>query len=164
MRYLENLWNEKDIGLQEVPVLKQVKAGEDAVAVIDATIDGHFRGKSKIVGPFADEETKAPRIFGNNIAFSGKAPKRVQYRDKDNPKIIRYRFEEEQATPKHIDTATLCTRDDRGSTEDTSGDSVKPFVHLIFEDGSQLDLEAVAVKPAKKDPKAKPAADAGGQA
>lgn len=147
MRYLENQWNDKDIGLQDVPVLAQARASEEAIGTIDATIAAHVAGKATVIGPFdADGKIK---VFGNDIAGTGKARERISYKDKDNPKKILYRYEEVPATGKHILTATLSARDERGSVESMEGDLVEPWVHLVYEDGSQVDLLAIPGKKTK---------------
>lgn len=150
MRYLENRWSDKDVGLQEVPVLHQVRASDEAVATIDATIEAYFKGdkKSEVLGPFGEDGEL--KVYGNNIAGTKKARIRASYRDKEDPKTIKYRYDETPATAAHIDTATLCTRDEHGSADD-----VKPWVHVIFEDGSQIDLLAIAGAPAAKKSKSK---------
>ena len=149
MQKLENQYHNKDVGLQDVPVLMQVRASDDVVKSIDATIEAFFAGKAKVIGPFdADGNLK---IFGNNIAHSGKARVRIQGRNPDNPKLITYRYEEKPATEAHILTAVYNTRSDFGGFDDLDGNAVKPWVHLVFEDGSQADLLALDVpKPAKE--------------
>jgi len=151
MQIIENHWITKDVGLNEVGVLRQEKATEEAKAVIAATVDAHFAGKLKPIGPFDADGN--PKIFGTNIAFGGKARIRIAYKDPDNPKLIKYRFEEKPATKAHIMAAVLCTRTEDGSLTTPDGEDVKPWVHLVFEDGSQLDLEAVAVKAKAPTPK-----------
>ena len=158
MQKLENLYHNKDVGLADVPVLQQVRAGEDVVKSIDATVAAFFAGKATVIGPFdADGELKK---FGNDIAHSGKARIRVQARDAENPKKIVYRYEETKATEKHIMTAAFNTRSDFGSVDDLEGNAVKPWVHLVFEDGSQADLVAVHPPKVKKSKDDGAAADA----
>jgi hypothetical protein len=148
MQKLENMYHNKDVGLQDVPVLHQVRASEEVAARIDATIDAFFAGKAKAIGPVdGDGEFKK---YGNDIAHSGKARTRVAGKDPDNPKKIVYRFEETKATDRHILVAVFNTRGDGGSVDDLDGNAIKPWVHLVFEDGSQVDLLAVDVPKAAK--------------
>ena len=142
MQKLENQYHNRDIGLQDVPVLAQARASEAVVKSIDATLKAFFAKKAKVLGPFdADGELRAT---GNNIAGTLKARERVQYTDKENPKKILYRYEEKPASEKHIVTASYNTRSELGSVDDLDGNPVKPWVHVVFEDGSQVDLEAVS--------------------
>ncbi len=148
MQKLENQYQNRDVGLQDVPVLQQVRASDDVVKCIDATVAAFFAGKATVIGPLdADGELKK---FGNNIAHSGKARIRVQGKDPENPKKITYRYEETKATEHHIMTAAFNTRSDFGSVDDLEGNAVKPWVHLVFEDGSQADLLAVNPPKTKK--------------
>jgi hypothetical protein len=148
MQKIDNQFVMRDIGLQDVPVLNQVRASETVIASIDATVKAFLAGKATVIGP---KDSRGELIkYGNNIAHSGKARERVQGTHPDNPKLITYRFEEVKATEKHILTAAFNTRSEFGSIDDLEGDHVKPWVHLVFEDGSQADVVAVdAPKPSK---------------
>jgi hypothetical protein len=148
MQKLENQYHSKDIGLQDVPVLSQARASEEIAAVIDATIAAFFAGKAKAIGPLGVNGELAKS--GNNIAHSGKARVRIAGKHPDDPKKIVYRYEETDASHKHIMTAVYNTHSDIGSVDDADGNAVKPWVHLVFEDGSQADVLAVAAPKAKK--------------
>jgi len=151
MQKIENQYHMKDVGLQDVAVLTQARASDEVSASIDATVKAFFAGKATVIGPMdADGELKK---FGNDIAHSGKARERVAEKHPDNPKLITYRFEEAKATEKHIVAAAFNTRSELGTDAHLDGELVKPWVHLVFEDGSQADVLAVdppkAAKPKK---------------
>jgi len=145
MQKIENQFVMRDVGLQDVAVLNQARASEEIGSSIDATVKAFFAGKAEVIGPLdANGELKK---HGNDIAHSGKARERVAGKHPDNPKLIVYRFEEVNATENHLIAAAYNTRSETGSLDDADGEPVKPWVHLVFEDGSQADV--LAVNPPK---------------
>jgi len=145
MQKIMNEYVMRDVGLQDIAVLNQQRASEEVAACIDATVKAFFAGKAEVIGPLDSDGNL--KEFGNNIAGTLKARERVSGKHPDNPKMITYRFEETKATDKHVLAASFNNRNEFGSTEDADGEPVKPWVHLVFEDGSQADV--IAIDPPK---------------